>query len=50
MAKVKKHANGGSYYVTVKEPLKPAQAGGVPKATAPIVGWNIDPSQIPTKK
>ena len=41
MAKVKKYANGGSYTVEVKGSPKPTKAVVVPKATPPIVGWNI---------
>lgn len=47
MAKVKKYAKGGSYYVTVKESPKSA----VPKekpVTPNVGGWNI-PTMQPNK-
>jgi hypothetical protein len=44
MAKVKKYAKGGSYYVEVKESPKP-----VPVKPVPIIkGWNI-PELKPNK-
>jgi hypothetical protein len=41
MAKIKKYANGGSYTITVKDSPKAEKEVAVPKAKAPIVGWNI---------
>lgn len=38
MAKVKKYAKGGSYYVTVKDPSPSKKAE--PKAS-PLKGWNV---------
>lgn len=39
MAKVKKYAKGGSYYVTVKDP-PPTSKKPEPKAS-PLKGWNV---------
>lgn len=47
MAKVKKYAKGGSYWVTVPDPQKPAAPKEKP---AGLTGWNIDHSQVPTPK
>lgn len=45
MARVKKFAKGGSYYVTVPDP--PAVKKPEPKAQ-PLTGWNI-PALRPNK-
>lgn len=39
MPKIKKYANGGSYYVTVKESPKPSPPKEKPKPNTE--GWNI---------
>lgn len=46
MAKVKKHAKGGSYWVTVPDP--PPAKKDQPKPTPNLEGWNI-PSMKPNK-
>lgn len=48
MAKVKKYAKNGSYWVTTKDPSKPASPKEKP-ATPNVGGWNI-PSMQPDKK
>ena len=47
MAKIKKFAKGGSYWVTTQDPSKSAAPKEKP---AGLGGWNIDHSQIPSPK
>ena len=46
MAKIKKYARGGSYYVTVADPPKASPSKEKPKPIS--TGWNI-PVLNPTK-
>lgn len=48
MAKVKKYAKGGSYYVTVSDPPKASPKLKVEKPT-PNTGWSFDHNQISSK-
>jgi hypothetical protein len=48
MAKVKKYAKGGSYWVTTQDPSKVSSKK--PLSAAGLGGWSIDHSQLNTIK